>query len=680
MDYHPNRRLEISANVAYLRTDQTQAGINYNGGLFGIIRNAVFTPPNEPLYYPNGGYNNNVIWGSSPVYNEIYGGDAIGTADNFRMSLTLKYEILKGLNLNLTTAAKLNYSISNTLNPKIPFLDANGNVLGYNTSNTSVNEGWSKTNYVNNQFLLDYKKSFGQHNFQLMGGITYEDEYDQYINAGASQFPNNEIRQVSGTTGSGSQITGSSSADEWAINSVIGRLNYSYKDKYLFQSTLRYDGSSRFSPDKQWGVFPSVSAAWRMKEESFLKDVKFISDLKLRASWGELGNQGGTLYPYAQTVSFAGQAVFGNGIVSTAGLGNPVNLSLTWEKQTTGNAGLDFGFLGNKLTGSFDHFQERTSNIIGTPPAPSTFGANAPLSNIYTIDNRGFELVLTWKDKIGSFKYFAGFNLSNSVDKVVNLSGLGTTNSQFGGGRVVISADGNSFMQEGKSQGQWYLIRTDGLFVNQDQINKSAFQTTLTKPGDIHYLDANGDGKIDANDRVPLGKTSTPHYYFGLNLGVEYKNFDLSAVINGVWNYWNIKTQGGVYLTGVRPDLSLLQKNYDNRWTTQSPNQWAKEPRLTQDNWNGDLSNLTQASEFQLANFRYLRLKNLQLGYTLPKRITDKLTVSKVRFYISSENLFTIKPGFIESIDPESNPGYDPNASAFFGPNKLTSFGVNVTF
>jgi TonB-linked SusC/RagA family outer membrane protein len=680
LNYRPSSRLEISTNFAYLRNDQTQAGVNYNGGLYGIIRNAVFTPPNEPLYNPDGSYNNNVIWGSSPAYNEKYGGDAIGTSDNFRMSFSLKYEILKGLNLNITTAAKLFYSTSNTLNPKIPFLDAGGNILGYNVSNVAVSEGWGKSNYVNNQFLLDYKKRIGKHNFQLMGGITYEDQTEQAIGASASQFPNNEIREIAGSTGSGSQISGTSSADEWAINSVIGRLNYDYADKYLFESTIRYDGSSRFSPDKRWGVFPSFSAAWRVKQESFLKDINILSDLKLRASWGQLGNEGDSLYPYAQRVSFGSGAVFGNGLVKVATLGNPVDFGLSWEKKTTENIGLDFGFLNNRLSGSFDYFKARTSNIIGTPPVPSTFGAGAPFENIYTIDTRGFELELKWKDRIGQFRYFAGFNLSNSVDNVINLSGLGSVNPQFGSGRMVIAGDGNTFMEEGKAQGQWYLIKTDGLFVSQDQIDKSATQTSLTRPGDIHYLDGNGDGKIDPNDRVPLGKTSTPHYFFGLNLGVEFKNFDLSAVINGVWEHWNIKTQGGSYLVGVRPDLDLLQTNYDNRWTAQNPDKNAKEPRLTQDNWIGTLSNITQPSQYQLASFRYVRLKNLQVGYTLPGSLTQRLSIAKARIYFSAENLFTYKPGYIESIDPESNPGFDVNASTFFGPVKLINFGINVTF
>mgnify|MGYP001550307420 CR=1 FL=1 len=161
---------------------------------------------------------------------------------------------------------------------------------------------------------------------------------------------------------------------------------------------------------------------------------------------------------------------------------------------------------------------------------------------------------------------------------------------------------------------------------------------------------------------------------------MEFKNFDLSAVINGVWEHWNIKNQGGVYLVGVRPDLALLQTNNDNRWTAQNPDKNAKEPRLTQDNWIGTLSNITQPSQFQLASFRYARIKNLQVGYTLPGWLTQRLSIAKARFYFSAENLFTYKPGNIESIDPESNPGFDGNASAFFGPVKLLNFGVNVTF
>lgn len=680
LDYHPIKRLKISTNIAYLRDDQSQPGIDYNGGVYGEVRNAIFTPPTEPLYNPNGTFNNNVIWGSNPVYNVIYGGTELTTVDNLRMSLALDYEIVKGLSLDVTTATLLDYAIDNSLYPKIPYYDANGNVLGYSRSDVTVVENWSKSDYVNNQFLLNYKKDFGLHNLKVMGGLTYENQYDKSIEASATQFPNNAIREIAGTTGSGSQISGTSAADEWTINSVIGRLNYSYNDKYLFQATARYDGSSRFSPDKRWGLFPSFSAGWRISQESFMKNASFISELKLRASWGQLGNEGSNEYPFAQTVSTSGQAVFGNGIVSTATLGGPVNLALTWERQTSENIGLDFGFLKNRLTGSFDHFNEQTTGIIGTPPVPTTFGTSAPLSNLYGIDMRGFELELHWKDHIGSFEYFIGFNLSNSFDKVVNLAGLGTTNQDSIFGKEPVVLQGEQYMQVGKAQGQWYLLKTDGLFTSQAQINKSAYQTSLTRPGDIHYVDANGDGVINSDDMRPIGKTSTPHYFFGANLGASFKGFDLSVIINGVWERWSLKNLPGSYLSGVRPGLALLQSNYDARWTPQDPNQWAKVPRLTQDNWIGNLSNIFQDSEWQLANFGYLRVKNIQLGYTLPKRITEKLTLTKVRFYISTENLFTYKPGYIESIDPESLDSYDPNASEFFGPDKLTSFGINVTF
>jgi hypothetical protein len=235
-------------------------------------------------------------------------------------------------------------------------------------------------------------------------------------------------------------------------------------------------------------------------------------------------------------------------------------------------------------------------------------------------------------------------------------------------------------MQIGKSRNQWYLLKTDGLFVSQAEVAKSAFQTTLTKPGDIHYVDANGDGVINSDDTRPIGKTSTPHYFFGANLRLQFKGFDVSAVVNGLLQRYDLKNGGGTYLTGVRPSLALLQVNYDHRWTAAHPDKWAKEPRLTQDNWIGNLSNLGQNSEWQLVNFGYVRLKNLQIGYTLPEKISDRLTLTKVRIYISTENLLTYKPGYIESIDPESYAAFDPNASAFFGPDKLTSLGVNVSF
>ncbi|WP_159452652.1 TonB-dependent receptor [Pedobacter nyackensis] len=679
LNYKATSRLEISTNVSYIKEDVTRPATGI-GDTYAILRNSLMTIPTTPFRLANGDYNNATMWGNNPAYLIENGGNGLYDYDLLRMGLTAKYKIIEGLSLRYTTAANMNFSAFNNINKKIPYRNNDGVIYGYNIADVSVSESWSKSLYLNNQLMLDYNKQWKEHTLTMMAGVTSEDQRADNISASATQFPNNEIREVAGTTGTGNQISGSSSATDWSIASVIGRLNYAYKNKYLLETSLRYDGSSRFSPNRRWGLFPSVSAGWRLVEENFLRNVNFLSDLKLRASWGELGNQGTSLYPFAQNVSTAGRYAFGNSLTAVATLGAPAYLGLTWEKKKTTNIGLDFGFFKNRLSGSFDYFYDRTRGIIGSPTVPSTFGASAPVQNTYVINNRGFEFDIKWSDKIGSIKYFVGFNLSDSRDEVISLGGIGTTDSRFGNGLVQLS--GSSYLHEGEARNHFYLYKTNGLFVDQNEINNHAFISSLTRPGDISFTDINGDGKLTPADMVGDKRTSTPHYFYGFNMGLEFKGFDLSAVISGVGQRWDFRNNGGTYLTGVRASLAIMQGNYDNRWTEANPNKWADQPRLTQNNWiaNSYSTLVSAPNEYHLRNFAYLRVKNLQLGYTLPVAFTKGLALSKVRLNTTMENVFTLTPGYKENIDPESVLNFTSDGSAFFGQPRVISFGLSVTF
>ena len=673
------KRLEVKTSVSYIKEDITNPS-DGAGRVNDILRNVVTTPPNLPYYLPNGDYNNNILWGKHPVYVLKEGGSHLYDNDLLRMGMTMKYKILEGLSLNFTTAANMYFYSDNNLSARLPYKNNEGVIYKYSRTSVNVTESWSRQIYHSNQLILDYNKDWNNHSLKLLGGLTTEDQRIDYLSASASEFPNNEIREISGTTGTGSLVTGTSSATDWALASLIGRLTYSFKNKYLFESSIRYDGSSRFSPENRWGLFPSVALGWRISQESFLKNVDFISDLKIRTSYGELGNQGSTIYPFAQSVTTTGRAAFGNGLVAVAKLGNPVNLGLSWEKKRTVNAGLDYGFFNNRLSGSFDYFYDRTSGIIGSPTIPSTYGASSPIQNTYVIDNNGFEFDIMWNDRIGDVGYFIGFNLSDSRDKVISLGGIGTTDERFGEGLVQIGTD--SYLHEGEARNHFYLYKTNGLFVDQDEINDHAFISTLTRPGDISFTDVSKDGSITPLDMVPDKRTSSPHYFFGLNLGVDYKNFDLSVVINGIGQRWYFRNNGGIYLTGVRPTLNILQENYDNRWTEDNPDKWADQPRLTQNNWiaNTYSTLFSGPCEYHLRNFKYLRVKNIQLGYNVPSEIVRRIRISKLRVYTTLENVFTYAPGYEEPIDPESVMNFTNEGSAFFGVPRIMTFGLTVAF
>ncbi|MDR1722306.1 MAG: hypothetical protein LBR84_00005, partial [Tannerella sp.] len=363
--------------------------------------------------------------------------------------------------------------------------------------------------------------------------------------------------------------------------------------------------------------------------------------------------------------------------------GTPPDLDLSWERKTTTNVGLDFGFLNNRLSGSFDWFYDRTSDIIGTPTIPTTFGASAPVQNTYTIDNRGWEIELKYMDKIGDLTYTVGGNISDFRDKVVSLGGLGSIDPRYDGGKIVLSSD--TYYAEGLARNGFYLYQTDGLFVDQAEIDASIKPSSLTKPGDIKFIDRNGDGQLNSNDRYLSTKTTTPHYIFGFNLGAEYKGFDLSAIFTGVGERWAMKHR--IYTTNNRFDMVLFKNNYERRWTYENPDKWADQPRLTTNNWlSGEFATITgSACEYHLRNYAYIRLKNLQVGYTLPQRLTKMFYVSKLRLFFTGENLFYFAPGYTETamLDPEADYRFSDGADSgntVYGPTKLFSGGISITF
>ena len=676
MNYVASNRFELNTSVAFQRENTTRPIMN----AFEAIRNAFLNPPIDPFYLANGEYNNNPTLGFNPAYTVKEGGNQIYEFNRLRMSLTAKYKLFEGFFIKYTGASSIGVDISNSLYKKLPIINSEGELSGYNRSEVHVAESWSRSNYYNNLIMLDYTKKINDHDFYIMAGFQSEESRVDNIGATANKFPTNEIREISGSSGSGSDITGTTGATEWSIASFIGKVTYYYKNRYLLEGTFRYDGSSRFSPNQRWGLFPSVSASWRIKEESFMESFDFLSNLKLRLSWGQLGNQGSTLYPYTTQVSTTSRYAFGDGLVSVASIGSPVNLNLSWEKKSTINTGLDFGFFDNRLSGSFDYFYDKTDGIIGRPTVPSTYGASAPIQNTYTIENRGYELELKWRSNIGELRYFIGANLFDAKDKIVSLGGIGTLDPAFGTG--LVSKGSSTFNAEGKPRNSLHLYRTNGLFVDQAEIDNHAFISNLTRPGDIVFIDSNGDDKLTADDRVPDKRTTTPHYIYGINFGMEYKNFDFSVIMNGVGERWAYRNNGGIYLTGVRASLSIVEQNYNNRWTLQNPDKWADQPRLTHNNWIANSYSTITAGpcEYHLRNYKYFRVKNLQLGYTIPQELTQKLSINKLRCSVTIENLLTIKRGYKEPIDPESVMDYTADGSAFFGVPRTISFGLLVNF
>ncbi len=454
--------------------------------------------------------------------------------------------------------------------------------------------------------------------------------------------------------------------NEWAMRSYFGRVNLNWDNRYLLEANLRADGSSKFAPGHRWGYFPSVSAGWRISEENFMQNTSsWLNQLKLRASYGSLGNNATTsYYMYQSLFATANYILNGNiagGLAQTV-LANP---SLTWEKTYMTNIGLDFAFLNNRLSGSVDIYNKDTKGILISLPAPLEHGTSVvPNQNAGEVNNKGFELDLRWNDRIGKVSYNVGFNMGFVNNKVTKFQG------------DVSSISGVYKTQEGKPINQLYVITVDRIVRDQSDLDyvqslvdrNPDYFATYQRPelGDFLYRDANGDGKLDTNDRVEIGYGTLPRLSYGANLGLAWNGFDFSVLFQGVGNhqvYYNNQAFRFVTVMGQ----SLIKDITDNAWTPENPYN-SKYPIL-RNNANGK-NNI--ASDAFVHNAAYFRCKNIQLGYTVPKKITKKFFVENLKVYASIDNLFTIT----------DFPGFDPEVGANVGYPSVRQYsvGLNVSF
>lgn len=460
------------------------------------------------------------------------------------------------------------------------------------------------------------------------------------------------------------RITGN--YNEWAMRSYFGRINLVWDDKYMLEANLRADGSSRFAPNKRWGYFPSVSAGWRISQEKFMEDYQdWLSSLKLRVSYGSLGNNAASNNYMYQSLYAATNYVLGNTI--TGGLSQTTlsNTQLTWESTYVTNVGLDFGFFKNRLSGSFEWFNRDTKGILISLPVPLEHGTSSvPNQNAGEVNNRGVDLEINWTDQIEKVGYSVGFNMGFVSNKVTKFQG------------DVASISGVNKIQEGKPINQYYVLKVDRIVRDQSDLDyvqslvdkNPNYFATYQRPelGDFLFSDANGDSNLNADDRVEIGHGDSPRLTFGANLGLTWNNFDFSMLLQGVGDYKVYYNNQAFRFTTVMGQ-SLIKDITDNAWTPENPYN-SIYPRLR----NNANSKNNIASDAFIHNAAYLRCKNIQLGYTLPKSISQKFFVENLKIYTSIDNLFTIT----------SFPGLDPEIAATVGYPAVRqySLGLNVSF
>lgn len=509
------------------------------------------------------------------------------------------------------------------------------------------------------QLSLNYDHEFaGGHHLTALALYEVIDYSTSNIMAGRDNFITPVIEQL--YAGAVQTAQANSSATEMGRVSYVGRLNYAFRNKYLLETTLRADASAKFPASDRWGYFPGVSIAWRVREEGFMKDITAIDDLKIRASYGSSGLDNVGNFQYLSGYQLNGQWLIGTGTqvgLASSGLANP---NLTWEKIKISNAGIDFSFWNRKLFGVAEVFYRKLSGIPATRilSLPNTFGANLPAENLNSQNNRGFELSLGTAGDIGELNYEVTGNLSWSRAKWDHYEEPQYTDPD----QIRIN----------RLSGRWMDVqfgyRANGLFTSQDEINRLKYTypagNASLRPGDIRYVDVNGDGKLDWKDQEDIGMGTVPRWMTGASINLRYRNFDLSSLLQGAFGYYN-------YITLQHGNINYSRVLYDLRWSEKNNVSTAFIPRL------GGSSTNEYVSDHYYKKAGYLRLKMLSIGYKVPREILQKYNLQNLRVYVAGTNLLTFNKLKKYEVDPEAPSG---NAAYYYPQQRTITFGVNLSF
>ena len=568
-----------------------------------------------------------------------------------------KVKILEGLDAEVKASVRYNQTQAKCLTVSVSAYTFHPNAFGdhqesvYNTDvNTLTVRQETETQYTL-YGTLNYKKTFAKHhNLNVMLGYNQENfRYDK-LGGYRTGVPTNvhwelDVAPTAGQTNEGN-------AYEWAIQSYFGRLNYDFAGKYLFEASFRYDGTSRLASNKRWGLFPSFSGGWRASEEGFLKEVEWLSNLKVRGSWGQLGNQNIGNYPYQDALT-AVKYNFGGVVTQGFSQNTLTNMDIMWETTTATDFGFDFGMFNNKIYGSVDYYKKRTEDILRTLQVPSHIGVTAPTVNRGIMENTGWEFVLGHENRIGDFTYSISANLETYKNELV----------QFGAREI---NNNGTIRQEGLPWDSYYMYVFDGIYQNQAEIDALKPLSNLTKPGDMKYKDINGDGKITPEDRVVVGG-AFPKFNYGFTVNAAWKGFDLSVFFQGVQGKKTYVKEWGIapFRQGSVPAVY-----WRDAWNGEGTSNTI--PHIFNDNYAPN----TAISTWWLQDASYLRMKNLQIGYTLPKSWLEKVRFQNVRVYFSGDNLLTFTDMF-QGLDPERTA---KNSRGVIYPQaKVVSFGLKVT-
>lgn len=667
----------VTLNYATKWTRNDYLRPTYMSGLF--FHNIPRRWPVSPVLDPNGH-----LMEGMEILQLSEGGEQTQKKNYYTQQVGFVFEPIKDWHINVEGSLRTyNYNQHWAVLPTTaydpnnePFLVSWDGGAAYTPGQTRVYEYRFTEDYYTTNIYTDYSWSINDaHNFKVMAGFNGELTKNNNISAQADGL-NSATTPYLGQTTTMQRVSGG--ANHYAVAGFFARINYNYKDRYMVELNGRYDGSSRFLADKRWGFFPSFSAGWNIAREDFFKPLADkIQTLKLRGSWGQLGNTNtNSLYPFYQIMSTGagnGSWLINGSKPNTASMPGIVSTLMTWETVESWDLGLDLACFNNRLTLSADYFQRKTLDMVGPAPVlPSVLGTNAPRINNCDMKSKGWELEIMWRDKVGEFGYSAKLLLSDSQATITDYPNKDKALNTY---------------YNGRKYGEIWGYETEGIAQSQEQMDAWLQNNRPTwgsnwSAGDVMYRDLNGDGKVNSGDNtlenhgdlVVIGN-NTPRYNFGINVTADWKGFDFSMFWQGTAkrDFW---TDSAFFWGGGFAGMWQCPafKEHLDYWSADNPNAYYPRPCF------GGSSKNRQTQTRYLQNAAYIRLKNIQLGYTLPQQVTEKAKISKLRVYVSADNLLTFSQ-MGGMFDPENlNSNYDGSAGKAYPLQKVISVGLNVNF
>lgn len=650
-DYNVSKKIKVSADANY----------RYN---YSITPYSPFEVYQRMLHgtlwavpkYADGTY------GLSPGgFNPLMYAELAGTAKQYTDyvigNVKGDWEIVNGLNLSAQYSARMQFISQKNFRNAFTNTDKNTNNTHTVNNNTLTEVRNSLREYTLNT-LLAYEKEFGNHDVKALAGYSEIYNRQNSISAYRERFFNNDVQSLQQGTNDGTRNNDGTDG-EFGLKSYFGRINYAYDNKYLFEANARYDGSSKFIEGKQYGFFPSFSAGWRISQEAFWDNlINTVNEFKIRGSWGKTGNQAVSLYSYYDALTtvpytFGGTPAQGYRQTSLS------NEDLSWESTTQTDIGLDAQLFRGRVNVTIDYYRKLTEQILMNLPISAIVGLPAPPQNAGSVENKGWEFAISYRNG-NEFRYDIGANFSMNKNEVVSLAKTGPY-------IVGPDIDPRFIIQEGLPINAMWGYLTDGLFQTEDEINRyGVTYAPNTKPGDVKYVDRNGDGMINGDDMTVIG-LSFPKYIFGLTANLGYKNFELSMLFQGA-------AKADTRLAGALSEMGnqegFTHKIYTNDyWTPENPN--ARFPRPVK----FDFRNVATSDRW-VFNGSYVRLKNIQLAYNLPVKFISNVNMSRASVYIAATNLLTISKLNEWNIDPEAESG----RLQYYPQTGLYTFGVNIQF